>query len=66
MNSNSILFTPVASLNHQHRFTWLRNDSANTHGIYRCSCTARRVGALNFNAPNLRGTDLAQVAAFKE
>lgn len=49
-----------------HIWSWLRNNADDSRGIYRCVCGTQRIGAPNLNAPHLRGTDLSQVAIFKE
>lgn len=54
-------FTPVAALACRHRWQWTHNAADLTHGKYVCVCGAQRQGALNFNAPELRGTDPAAV-----
>lgn len=57
----SAAWTPVAALACRHRWQWLANAEDLSHGKYHCTCGAQRQGALNINAPNLRGTDLAAV-----
>lgn len=52
---------PVAALACRHRWQWQANSEDLTHGKYVCACGATRQGALNFNSPQLRGTDLSAV-----
>jgi len=63
---NGIRFTPVAAFRHSHQWRWQGNSSDLAFGTYRCACGATRCGAVNFNAPGLRGTDLTHVPQFKE
>lgn len=57
--------TVPTQFKHAHIWRWQGNSSDNAFGTYRCFCGMVRCGAVNLNAPGLRGTDLSTVP-FKE